>query len=217
MREFIMYSRKGATSSDFNLKDLPGSGGRMDLNARCVISALWLSRDMRRDSRMVFSLNGPPEAPLAMAFDGKELERVTPDERNIGLWIKKVLDRKEEIGDEWKEVHDGIYLSKKSFQDLIKERSERNLYVLHESGEDIRSVDIKEDPVFVLGSFPIKFILYECYGVCAEIAFRAKRDLSATKSFNKFLFFFWKSYMIPQHKNRVLLYVYGPYIFTTFM
>ena len=151
MREFIMYSRKGATSSDFNLKDLPGSGGRMDLNARCVISALWLSRDMRRDSRMVFSLNGPPEAPLAMAFDGKELERVTPDERNIGLWIKKVLDRKEEIGDEWKEVHDGIYLSKKSFQDLIKERSERNLYVLHESGEDIRSVDIKEDPVFVLG------------------------------------------------------------------
>jgi len=151
MREFIMYSRKGVTSSDFTLKDLPGSGGRMDLNARCVISALWLSRDLRRDSRMVFSLNGPSDPPLAMAFDGKELQRVTPDERNIGLWIKKVLERRDEVDGDWKEVHDGIYLSEKSFQELIKDRQDRNLYVLHESGEDIRSTDIKEDPVFILG------------------------------------------------------------------
>lgn len=146
-----MYSRKGVTSSDFTLKDLPGSGGRMDLNARCVISALWLSRDLRRDSRMVFSLNGPSDPPLAMAFDGKELERVTPDERNIGLWIKKVLERRDEVDGDWKEVHDGIYLSEKSFQELIKDRQDRNLYVLHESGGDIRSTDIKEDPVFILG------------------------------------------------------------------
>ncbi|MFP4232751.1 MAG: tRNA (pseudouridine(54)-N(1))-methyltransferase TrmY [Candidatus Aenigmatarchaeota archaeon] len=151
MREFIMYSRKGVTSPDFTLKDLPGSGGRMDLNARCVISALWLSRDLRRDSRIVFSLNGPDDSPLAMAFDGKDLERVTPDERNIGIWIKKALKRKEEVGEDWKEVHSGIYLSKKSFQDLMRDRKDRNLYVLHESGEDIRSSEIKEDPVFVLG------------------------------------------------------------------
>ncbi len=151
MREFIMYSRKGVTSSDFTLKDLPGSGGRMDLNARCVISALWLSRDLRRDSRMVFSLNGPSDPPLAMAFDGKELQRVTPDERNIGLWIKKVLERRDEVDGDWKEVHDGIYLSEKSFQELIKDRQDRNLYVLHESGEGIRTADIKEDPVFILG------------------------------------------------------------------
>ncbi|MFP4116189.1 MAG: tRNA (pseudouridine(54)-N(1))-methyltransferase TrmY [Candidatus Aenigmatarchaeota archaeon] len=151
MREFIVYSRKGRTSSDFTLKDLPGNGGRMDLNARCVISALWLSRDMRRDSRLILSMNGPPEPPLALAFDGKELERVSPDERNVAIWIQKALDEAKATKEEWKEVHSGIYLTRKSFQDLVKEREERKLYVLHESGKDIRGADFGETPVFVLG------------------------------------------------------------------
>lgn len=152
MREFLIYSRKGSTSPDFTLKDLPGSGGRMDLNARCIISALWVSRDIRRDTRIIISLDGPEDPPLAIAFDGKNLKRVTPDERNISIWIKKALKRSEEIeGDEWLETHEGIYLARKSFQDLIRENKERSFYILHESGKDVRSVEVEEDPFFVLG------------------------------------------------------------------
>lgn len=146
-----MYSRKGVTFSDFTIKDLPGSGGRMDLNARCIISALWLSRDLRRDSRIVISLNGPPKPPLAIAFDGKELQRVSPDEKNVAHWIKKALNKRNQIDEGWYEAHDGIYISDKSFQDLIKDREDRNFYVLHESGKDIRDTELKKDPVFVLG------------------------------------------------------------------
>lgn len=152
MREFLVYSRKGSTSPDFTLKDLPGSGGRMDLNARCVISALWVSRTMRRDTRIIISLNGLPDPPLAIAFDGKELKRVSPDERNISIWIKKALKKTGEIeGKEWLETHEGIYLSKKSFQDLIKDNKDRSFYILHEEGKDIRGVEIAENPFFVLG------------------------------------------------------------------
>ncbi len=150
MREFIVYSEKGATSSNFSIKDLPGSGGRMDLIARCVISALWLSKDIRRNSRIIFSLNGPPQEPVALEFDGSALERVTPDERNIAIWIKKSFGRKE-IEKKWKEVHKGIRISKRKFEDIIKDKKDKKLYILNEDGDDIRNVEIDGDPVFILG------------------------------------------------------------------
>ncbi len=151
MREFIMYSSKGATTPEFFLKDLPGSGGRMDLVARCVISALWLSRDMRRDSRIVFSLNGPPDPPLAISFDGGELERVSPDERNISIWIKKTLKQRKDVGEDWLETHKGIQISRKSFWNLLEERKDKNLYILQEEGDDIREVKPRGEDIFVLG------------------------------------------------------------------
>ncbi|MFB6075856.1 MAG: tRNA (pseudouridine(54)-N(1))-methyltransferase TrmY [Candidatus Aenigmatarchaeota archaeon] len=152
MREFILYSKKGLTSPSFNLDDLPGSGGRMDLVARCVISALWMSRQMRRDSKIYLNLNGPPDPPLTLCFDGERLRKVSPDGRNVATWIQKVLKKRYTFDEnEWNEVKNGIYLSNRSFQDLIKDRKDRKFYVLHEKGEDIREIGIEDNPVFVLG------------------------------------------------------------------
>ncbi|MFB6215720.1 MAG: tRNA (pseudouridine(54)-N(1))-methyltransferase TrmY [Candidatus Aenigmatarchaeota archaeon] len=151
MRDFILYSGKGATSSGFTLKDLPGSGGRMDLISRCVISSLWLSRKVRDDTRLHISLNGPPNPPVTIRFIGKKLERVTPDERNIALWIKKVLERTEANSEDWNEAHEGIQVSSQSFRDIVRGFGDRQTYVLHEEGGDIRESEITEDPVFILG------------------------------------------------------------------
>ncbi|MFB6088932.1 MAG: tRNA (pseudouridine(54)-N(1))-methyltransferase TrmY [Candidatus Aenigmatarchaeota archaeon] len=152
MREFILYSRKGLTSPSFNLDDLPGSGGRMDLAARCVISALWMSRQMRRDSRIYLNLNGPPDPPVTLFFDGDGLRKVSPDGRNVATWIQKVLKKRYTFDEsEWKEVKNGIFLSNKSFRDLIKDNEDKQFYVLHEEGEDIRGIKIADNPVFVLG------------------------------------------------------------------
>lgn len=152
MREFILYSGKGRTSPDFSLKDMTGSGGRMDLNARCVISALWLSQDIRRDSRIIISLNGPPDPPLAISFSGGELKRVSPDERNIGIWLRKTLGERGLLKeDEWLETSDGIKMARKSFRELLEEQRGRNLYMLREDGEDIRKAEMGKDPVFLLG------------------------------------------------------------------
>ncbi len=147
MREFILYARKAVTSSNFSLNDLPGSGGRMDLVARCVCNALWISHDLRRDSCIHVVAYGAPNPPRVISFYGSLLRDVTPDERNIASWIKKVQKAKN--------LNPGIRVRKLSFQQLIAELASdgRFFYILHERGRDIREVlpALKEDSTFVLG------------------------------------------------------------------
>ena len=146
MKQFILYARKAVTSPDFSLDDLPGSGGRMDLVARCICNALWISHDLRRDSCIHVVACGSPNPPVVISFYGNRLRDVSPDERNIAAWIKKALARKRK--------NPGITIRKLSFQQLIEElaSSEGNFfYILHEKGRDIARVKLKENPVFVLG------------------------------------------------------------------
>ncbi len=155
MREIILYSNKGKTSSDFKLKDLPGSGGRMDLNARCVISALWLSNSLRKNSKIIISLNGDPDPPTSIAFHGDKIEKISPDERNIAVWIKKALEKKGMLLDEneWYETHKGIYISRKSFQSLLEEKIKQKIpiYLLHKGGKDIKNIQFSEKAIFIVG------------------------------------------------------------------
>ncbi len=145
MRQFILYARKAVTSPDFSLDDLPGSGGRMDLVARCVCNALWISHDLRRDSCIHVVACGSPNPPVVISLYGDRLRNVSPDERNIAAWIKKALASKRK--------NPGINIRKLSFQQLVEELvSEGNFfYILHEQGRDIARVKLKDDSVFVLG------------------------------------------------------------------
>lgn len=150
MRTFILYARKAVTSPDFNIEDLPSSGGRMDLIARCISSALFLSFAMRRDSRIFVVLNGPPNPPVTVCFDGS-ITNVSPDEQSIALWIKKALEKIENFkGKDWISLKNNIKVSRKSFQDIIKE-SQGSFYILYEKGEPIEKVKIAENPIIILG------------------------------------------------------------------
>lgn len=145
MRHFIVYARKAVTSPNFSLDDLPGSGGRMDLVARCITSALWISHALRRDSCIHVVAYGRPHPPVVISFYGDSLRDVSPDERNIASWIQKSLAREKR--------NQGITVRKISFQQLIEELAAEGVffYLLHEKGRDIRDVEPKEDSVFVLG------------------------------------------------------------------
>ncbi|MBA7516882.1 putative pseudouridine methyltransferase [subsurface metagenome] len=145
MKQFILYTSKAVTSPDFSLDDLPGSGGRMDLVARCICNALWISHDLRRDSCIHVVACGSPNPPVVISFYGNMLRDVSPDERNIAAWIKKALAKKRK--------NPGISIRKLSFQQLVEElASEGNFfYILHEQGRDISEVKLKVDSVFVLG------------------------------------------------------------------
>ena len=150
MRVFIVYSRKGPTSP-FDARNLPGSG-RVDLIARCVSSALWLSHSLRPATIHIVS-EGPSDPPKTITFT-PGMKMVSPDERSIALWINKILSGG---------TNPGITAEKKSFQQLVKEYAGRPLYVLHEKGIDIQGVKIKSDPVFILGDhigMPKKLELY---------------------------------------------------------
>ena len=149
MRTFVLFARKARTDSNFNMEDLPSSGGRMDLVARCITASLWLSHAIRPDSRIYVVLNGPPSPPVTVMFDGSAIRKVSTDERTTALWIKKALS--EEFGKDWHEFRPGIHVSRKSFQEVIAELKDLPIYVLHERGENINKVKLKKDPVFVLG------------------------------------------------------------------
>ncbi|MEM5804898.1 MAG: tRNA (pseudouridine(54)-N(1))-methyltransferase TrmY [Candidatus Aenigmatarchaeota archaeon] len=149
MRTFVLYAGKARTDGNFSVEDLPSSGGRMDLVARCITSALWLSHAVRPDARIYCVLNGPPKPPVTVVFDGSSVRKISPDERSIALWLKKALSG--DICKDWKEFRPGILVARKSFQEIIKEHEGGPVYVLHENGRSIGEVNLKEDPVFVVG------------------------------------------------------------------
>ena len=159
MREFILKANKAITSGNVNLKDLPGSCGRLDLVCRCISSAFFLSHDIRRDTVFYSVHYGEPNPPVALKFVGSELKRLSPDERSIAIFIKKALSK--EHNSKWRESTPGIYHAKKDFREIVLEKIEkgRNVYFLHLRGKPIEDVinsrtynEIKDRGfVFILG------------------------------------------------------------------
>jgi len=154
MREFILLSLKGKTSPDFNLEDLPGAG-RIDLVCRTVSNILFISNALRRDTIVHISLNGPKSPPKMITFNGDELKGVEPDERSIATVIKTALKHSANLQqDEEKEVSPGVFISNKSFERLVKEKSKRcQLIYLHPKGEDIREAKFEENFLVIFGDY----------------------------------------------------------------
>jgi tRNA (pseudouridine54-N1)-methyltransferase len=148
MREFILFTHKAVTS-DFSLNDLP-SAGRMDLVCRCISSALFISEAVRKDTSIHVVLNGPPSPPKTVSFFGNEIRGLYPDERTIASFIKIALRKSFKLEKEAL-VLPGLKISRKSFEELIKERKEKQLIYLHKDGEDFREFEFKENPVIILG------------------------------------------------------------------
>jgi tRNA (pseudouridine54-N1)-methyltransferase len=137
MREFVIYSRTGKTSSNFrNLRE----GGRLDVVHQCILMALFRSHGIRKDVVFHAILNGSPKPPLELIVDGATLRNVRTDENTWEGIIRNVLSGAN---------HPGICIRKNSLQQLIKDK--KNVFVLEESGEDIKTIDLGNNPIFVLG------------------------------------------------------------------
>lgn len=137
MREFILFSRTGRTDSRFHSLM---EGGRLDVVYQCILMSLFRSHAIRRDVTFHALLGGPPSPPLELVVDGGELSDVRTDESTWEDILRKVLSGR---------THPGIHVRKNSLQSLVKEK--KNIFVLEESGESIKTIDLGENPVFVLG------------------------------------------------------------------
>ncbi|MCK4927843.1 MAG: tRNA (pseudouridine(54)-N(1))-methyltransferase TrmY [Candidatus Aenigmarchaeota archaeon] len=149
MRHFYVKSTKGKTCGDFNLNDTAGGAGRLDIIARAVNSALWLSHSLRRDVMFHTILFGEPNPPIYIKITGEKVRKVQPDERNITIFLKKAIERFEE--GRVVQTTPGIFSSRKTFEELVEENKDCDFYILCEDGDDISSVDISENAFFVLG------------------------------------------------------------------
>ena len=166
-RHFYLKSN-AKTDENINLKDLPGAAGRLDILARCINSAFWISYGIRKNVIFHTILHGEPNPPIYIRLEGDKLKKVSPDERNIAIFIGKAL-KKVNVSKEIESTH-GIFVSKKSFEKLLDENADKNFYLLDENGKDIKNVEIKK-PFFFLGdnvdlSENEKNLLYE-YGAKA--------------------------------------------------
>ena len=156
MREFIYYSNKGRTSGNFD--DLM-KAGRMDIVCHIVINSFFLSQKMRDDVKLHLILNGPPDPPKhieikantkdGMPETGKEVGSVDISKKDIAGLLKIILYKYKK--GKKTEVYNRIFVEKKSFVKMIDELKDRNIYLLDKKGEDISRINIKENPVFIIG------------------------------------------------------------------
>lgn len=136
MRVFVLMAHKASTAP-FSLDDLPGAAGRMDLVARFISSSLFVSHGIRRDVEVYVVLGGPPSPPKTIKFISNEVRRVSPDERNIASHIRNALHK--ELTNSWTKSSDGIYVARKSLEEVLIELKYRNIkiFLLDERGRDV--------------------------------------------------------------------------------
>ncbi len=162
MRRFIVIGHRAVSTGDFNLNDLPGSGGRIDILTRCVNSSFFISHDLRRDVELYLIFLGGDAAPKTLRLVGDELRYLNPDERSTGALLRNALVKAVEADrtgglETSVELNStpGIYVSNKSFEDVVKGCAEKSEIVyLKEDGQNITDLDLSktgQDLTFVLG------------------------------------------------------------------
>ena len=150
-RRFAIIGNRAPSSGKLNLNDLPGDGGRMDVLARAVNSALFISHGIRKDTQIIVHLMGSG-IPRRVFFDGCDLRGVRPDERSIAGHFKSLMKTPVPPIGHFTGVSKGI---RQSGGDIYQTLREWNMdgvssYVLDARGSIFKNVGIPEKCGFVL-------------------------------------------------------------------
>jgi len=148
MRQFIVLGHEVPTTPEFPLDALPSEAGRLDVLCRCVNSAFFLSHDLREDVRVSLVM----QDDYTITFEGKNLQRLNPDERSTAALIRKALEQKDEaIGHMAAESSPGVAISRLGFETTLEEAATDGTVVqLHQDGDPVVDREPPENPVFVL-------------------------------------------------------------------
>lgn len=156
MRTFIYYSSKAPTSGNLIKKDDLMSSGRLDIAIHSVIAAFFLSHDIRRDVSFHLVFDGPSDPTKHLIFspvlEGQTGEdKIYLNKKDIASIIKKMLYKY--VPNQKNEVFPGYFIEKKSLIPVMREFLDngKTIYILDKKGDDIRSVSLEENPVFLLG------------------------------------------------------------------
>ena len=168
MREFVYYSGKARTTGNFDVHDLM-KAGRMDIACHVVVGTFFLSHKIREDAKLHLVFYGMPDPPkhiemqpskaLPRGRNEEEGARIDISKKDVAGLIKRILF-KYKPGKKT-EAFPGFSIEKKSLLKVVDElmNEGKTIYILDKDGEDIRTVGIKNDCVFVLGDhegLPIK-------------------------------------------------------------
>jgi len=149
MIRFVVTGHRASTTGDFKLDDIAGGAGRLDILVRCVNSAFFLSHSIRTDVELFLVLEGGGDAPKTVRFCGKELRYLNPDERSTASLIRNALLKK--LGSDEVRSSPGVYVSRRSFSDIVDHLKGSPIVYLKEDGTDIRGSKFGDDVTFILG------------------------------------------------------------------
>jgi tRNA (pseudouridine54-N1)-methyltransferase len=151
MRDFILRARKGPTTPDRALVP-PGDDRHLEIVAHCVVNALFTSRQARPATTIHLAFDGPAAPPKVIRLESDALGSLPGlDERSIWEVLRGALEtgRHLALGEEVQSFP-GIFVAKKSFEQLVRERLAAGpLYALHPGGADIRTISITTPVGFV--------------------------------------------------------------------
>lgn len=153
MREFILRALKSKTSP-FNVNEL-ANAGRMDIVCDCISTALFTASNVRIDTIIHVILEGPSFPPKLISFFGSELKGLDFDQKSIAEIINQALKQSTNLKlNEEINLGNGIRISKKSFEALVKEKSKTSqLIYLNHKGQDIRIFEFQDNVTFVFGDY----------------------------------------------------------------
>ena len=146
MRQFVVLGHEAATDPDFDLDDLPGGAGRLDVLCRCVNAAFLLSHGIREDVELFLVLRNS----LTLRLVGSELQYLSPDERTVASLLRSGIEAAgETVGLIEVESTPGIHVSKRGFEAVLDDL-EGTVIQLHENGQPASEAEPPENPAFVL-------------------------------------------------------------------
>ena len=124
----------------------------MDVLARSVNSALFVSHGIRTDSHVLLHLMGGEGPSRRIWFDGSSLGGVRPDERSISGQIKGILKEAVPPKGHFREFSSGIKHSGGDIGQTIKEWSAKGIcaVILDSDGGDFSDLPLTEDLGFII-------------------------------------------------------------------
>jgi tRNA (pseudouridine54-N1)-methyltransferase len=140
-RRFVIFLHDVPRDGSFSLNDLPGSGGRADVAARCVTSALLVSNAIRKDATVAFILDAGAEISLAVIILGASVRYLNPDERSTASLLRNALLRSVRATEGFSSP--GIYFANGPASELLNMISASTaLYYLKEDGMPVQSLKV---------------------------------------------------------------------------
>ncbi|MEM3444871.1 MAG: tRNA (pseudouridine(54)-N(1))-methyltransferase TrmY [Thermoplasmata archaeon] len=145
-RKFLVVCHEAPTDGAFSLDDLPGSGGRIDVAARCAVAGLLISYGIRRDAEIILFFRKEPRPGLTIKISGGRVKYLNPDERSTAALLRNAMIkyRGEPI-----ESSPGVEVFTANLDGILA--PEKNVYYLKEDGIPAESFEYPDEMLFVLG------------------------------------------------------------------
>lgn len=152
MPEYIVRARKAPTDAGLFVKAI-GSEVRVEYLAQIMTNCLFVSKGHRRDTTLTFVLEDSSDFSRALSLDGDSFGSLH-DHTEAGM-LKVIVESLAGAANLSKEasitLDNGIEVQAISFEHLVKLRLETHpVYLLDKKGEDIRSVPLADDAIFLL-------------------------------------------------------------------